>query len=332
MNLHDSTTYFPAIWPKPEVMKMSMTAKLSDTVHTVVTGMASRSMGKPVTIAPGIARRILDECNFTGQRKIQRLRQSRHERRIRTGKWWPEVSVITFARTPDGKLHLVNGQHRLSAIDGVQIAAGSTIHIIDVSSMEDVRRLYTTFDDPTTGRGDVEVIGALEMADKLGLTNKITAALFKAMTLLLNDLEPMGPADKSVNARERDVRLEAMSEWGELAKVYSAYVYGADKDVALKLLTQGVMASALYTLRHQPVVAADFWGGLAANDGLRRNDPRARLLNDFRNRDTSSGNIRQRVQRVSVAWNAFFENRDLSIIKCIEGRRIVFAGTPKGAK
>ena len=42
--------------------------------------------------------------------------------------------------------------------------------------------------------------------------------------------------------------------------------------------------------------------------------------------------VLQRVQRVSVAWNAYAEGRDLRIIKCVDGAVIRFAGTPKGGR
>lgn len=301
-----------------------------DSIHRIIEGLIAKGVDGMVTVAPGIARRILDECNFEGQRRIQPARQRRHERRILTGLWRPQVSTLSFARTPDGKLHLVNGQHRTAAIASTNTATKTKAEIIDTADMADVRRLYAMFDEPGSSRSDGEMLDGIGAADSLGLTRKVTQALFRAVSLLRNDLEPMGPADLSVDARERDSRLQEMPEWADVAKTFSTFVYGADSDIASKLLTQGVMASALFTLRHQPRLAKDFWGGLAANDGLRRNDPRARLLADFRNRDTNNGNIRQRVQRVAVAWNAYYDKRDLTIIKCHEGGKIVFKGTPKG--
>lgn len=304
----------------------------TDSIHSVMLGMVSRAGNAAVPIAPGIAKRILDECNFTGQRKIRPTRVQLHRRRIRSGAWNPDLSIITLARTPDGKLHNVNGQHRLAAIDAERTVAKSRIVIIDVANMPEVRRLYACFDEPGSSRTDGEMLDGVGAAASLGMKRDTARFLFRALSLLRNDLEPMGPADQSLDARDREGRLSDMADWRDETLTYEAIAATADKATQRSLWTQGVMASALYTLRHQPKLAREFWGGLAANDGLRRNDPRACLLADFRNRNTNTGSIRQRVQRVSVAWNAYAEGRDLRIIKCVDGAVIRFAGTPKGGR
>ena len=90
----------------------------------------------------------------------------------------------------------------------------------------------------------------------------------------------------------------------------------------------GILAVALYTLRHQPARAREFWMGLAEHDGLRKNDPRATLYSDILTRTMATGSIRQRVQQPALAWNAFCEGRDLKIIKCIDGAALTLWGTP----
>lgn len=315
---------------RPAFTMVDQSPSDKDSIHRIVEGMIARADSGVVTIAPGIAKRILAECNFEGQRKRQLARQSRHERRIKTGSWRPEVSTLTFARTPDGKLHLVNGQHRTAAIAATGIATASKVEIISASDTDDVRRLYAMYDEPGSSRSDSEMLDGIGAAKNMGLSRKMTQALFRAVSLLRNDLEPIGPRDDASDARERDARLQEMPEWAGVAKVYGEIISLADSATQRSLLTQGVMASALYTLTHSPKLAREFWEGLADNDGLRKNDPRARLLSDFHNRATNTGNIRQRVQRVAVAWNAFYEQRDLKIIKCIEGGPIAFKGTPKG--
>jgi hypothetical protein len=67
---------------------------------------------------------------------------------------------------------------------------------------------------------------------------------------------------------------------------------------------------------------------VAENDGLRKNDPRATLINDILTRMIGTGSIRQKVQQPAVAWNAFCEGRDLKIIKCLDGAKLTLWGTP----
>lgn len=97
--------------------------------------------------------------------------------------------------------------------------------------------------------------------------------------------------------------------------------------VRAKLNTAGVMAVALYTLRYQPGKAHHFWHGLAENDGLKKDDPRAALLRDMFERSANSGSTRQTTQAPVLAWNAYCEGRNLKIIKCIHGAPISLWGT-----
>lgn len=302
----------------------------ADCTANLITKLAERSNGKPIAWPQGIAKRALEECAYVGQRRVRADRLARINRRIRTDSWYPGMSTISFARTPDGKLHLVNGQHRTIFAANAPSPLQTKVEIIDARDMADVGRLYAMFDEPSSSRSNMEMLDGAQVAKALGLPRKLTSALYQAVVLLLNDMEPIGPADRTQEARDRDVRIQEMAEWGDVARVYADIIRLADSTTQRSLLTQGVMGSALFTLRHSPKLAREFWEGLCDNDGLRKTDPRARLLTDFRVRATNQGSIRQRVQRVAVAWNAFIEGRSLSLIKCHDGAPIVFKGTPKG--
>ena len=127
-------------------------------------------------------------------------------------------------------------------------------------------------------------------------------------------------------------RLALVTEWAKQAKEYDEITKKAGKGLYEKLRKTGPVAVALYTLRHQPARATEFWSGLANNDGLRRGDPRHTLIQDFATRDVGIGSVRQRVQQSVLAWNAFCEGRDLKIIKCITGSPIIVWGTPLNGK
>lgn len=281
-----------------------------------------------VIIAPGLAQQILDETNWQGQRRVKRGRVEERKSWIAKGSWDAQCSVISFAETPDGHIYLVDGQHRLTAIHEVARCVKTKMDILQAQDLNHVRRIYATFDLPDAGRGDMELLDAVGAASLLKVQRKIVAAAFKCLPVIRNDMEPLGNRGNLTEARSRSGRLDDLPKWAKEVRLFADIVDSADSYLQRKMLRQGCMAVALYTLRHAPSVAVEFWAGLAENDGLRKNDPRARLIADFNNRTLSNGSIRQGVQRIAVAWNAFCQGRELKIIKCVEGGDIRLSQTP----
>lgn len=300
-------------------------------IESTIEGLVFRSADGMVTIAPGIAEQVLNSCNFEGQRKRKPGRVAKSLRRIESGAWDPEASTIVFARTPDGRLHLIEGQHRMAAISESGIATSSYVRIRAADDMQGVRRMYAQYDEPDSSRNDSEMLDGLQVADSIGVTKRVASAAFRAMTLLRTDLEPQGPSAAD-EARSRDGRLEEITGWVDEIRQFARIFDTADPALKPYLLAQGTMAPSLYLLRHQPVKAREFLFGLAKNDGLRRSDPRSRLISDFQTRGANKGSMRQGVARMSIAWNAFWRGRDVQIIRIHERAVIQFLGTPKVAK
>ncbi len=192
--------------------------------------------------------------------------------------------------------------------------------------------MYAQYDEPDSSRTDSEMLDGLHFAESLGVKKRIATAAFRAMSLLRSDLEPKGRASVADEARSRDGRLDEVTEWVDEIRQFSEIFDCADPALKPYLLAQGTMAPSLYLLRHQPVKAREFLFGLAKNDGLRRSDPRSRLISDFQTRGANKGNMRQGVVRMSIAWNAFWRNKDVQIIRVHDNAVIQFLGTPKVAK
>lgn len=305
-----------------------------DGIHHVIRSIAARADDDgTVSIAPGLSAQILEETNWQGQRPIRTQRMMERLRWITSGSWDPACSIISFAETPDGKLYLVNGQHRLTAIHASARNVRTKVEFIKACDMNHVRRIYASFDMPDGGRTDSELLDAVGVASALGLPRKIVTALFKALPIIRNDMDPVPNRNNLSQSRSRSGRLNDLPEWAAESRIYAGIVDHADAWLQKKLLRQQCMAVALYTLRHAPGLAKEFWCGVADNDGLRKTDPRARLIADFTSRSLSDGSLRQGVQRATLAWNAFVEGRELRIIKCIDGAPIRIAKTPlaKGA-
>lgn len=300
-----------------------------DGIAGVIKSMLSRSSDGVVTIAPGIAKRIIEETNFSGQRRVNLARVGERVHDIENGRWKERVTPITFAQTPDGKLYLVNGQHRCHAIAKSGRAVPALVVIDRAADLAAVRSLYALFDTPESRRSDTDMLDGVGIAAGLGVKRKTAAAVFKALSILRNDMEI--PANSAgADATSRNGRLEDIMDWADEARVFERIVAQADTFLQRKLYSASAAAFALYVLRHRRADAVDFLTGLAENDGLRKSDPRARLIADFQNRPVNVNSSRQGLQRFAVAWNAWVEKRDLTIIKCNDGAAIVIKGTPKG--
>lgn len=292
--------------------------------------MLARSKGGVVNIAPGIAQRILDDLNFPGQRNIDSRRVYGHKHAIVKGDWMDSYP-LHFAALPDGRIWLVDGQHRLTAIASQDSTVPVTIRIIEVESEKEARTFYAGFDGKGSVRTNVQILDAVGLSGELGLSNRMTRAVYEAAPLLLNNLEPLsGSANMKQNPSIflQSARMQAVTEWAKEAREFEDITKRAGKGLYDKLRKTGPVAVALYTLRHQPARARTFWQGIADNDGLRRGDPRHTLIQDLMSRDVVTGAVRQRVQQSSLAWNAFCEGRDLKIIKCITGSPLYLWGTP----
>lgn len=299
----------------------------------ILRSQIARSQGGLVKMSPGTAKRILGELNFPGQRGIDTSRVYSHARNIVKGDWI-ESFGIDFVALPDGRIWLVDGQHRLTAISEQEGPASITIRLIEVDSEKDARRVYAGYDQKRSVRTNTQIIDALGLSEETGLSRNMATSVFEAASIIMNNMEPItGSANTKKNPELflQNNKVAIVQEWAKEARLYEAIVKKAKKALLVKLRSTGMVAVALYTLRHQPSKAIEFWTGVAENDGLRKNDPRATLVYDILSRSLVSGSIRQKVQQPAVAWNAWCEGRNLSIIKCATENAITLWGTPIAA-
>lgn len=301
-------------------------------MEAVLSGMVKRAPDGVVKIAPGIAKRILDELNFPEQRKVDESRIYAHGDSLRRGDWM-EGHPITLVLLPNGKIWLVDGQHRLSAISRQDQAIPVTVRIVPMESEKEARFFYAGFDQKKSVRSDKQILDAVGLTESLGLKPSTVRHLYSATPLLLNNLEPVAAylgLSSKIDLFLPANKMAAVQDWAAEAIEYEKVLAkSTTKGLRSKMQGAGVVAVALYTIRHQPKKASDFWHGTAANDGLRKGDPRRAFVDDLLfQRFLNTGSARQKVQQPAVAWNAFCEGRDLKIIKCIDGAALTLWGTP----
>jgi len=301
----------------------------------ILKSVVAKSKSGLVHLSPGTALRILVELNnFPNQRVIDSARVYGHERKIITGDWIGSFP-IDFVELPSGQIWLVDGQNRLTAISKQQVPIDVTMRIIPVESLQEAKKIFAGYDQKSSVRTNRQIIDAMGVADEVGLSRKMTNVVFDAATLLLNNLEPMSGSANTKKYPElffQNNRLAVIKEWADEAAIYEQIIKKSKKGFIDCMRGTGIVAVALYTLRHQPAKAKEFWTGIAENDGLRKNDPRATLISDLLIRYKNSGNIRQKVQQPALAWNAWCEGRNLSIIRCVTGATLTLWGTPLNGK
>lgn len=277
---------------------------------------------------------VLNECRYDRQdRDLNKAGQNHIDvlAAMMTSRQWRTKDKLDFAMMPDGKLILVNGHHRL----GGQQQSGATIEwtvvIHRCRSDEEVSALYYTFDTNVRTRGHHLILGVIDAAGLLGVTKSTAEALYRAAPLLMANFDFRGSARDAVAERVVDRRLELMKAYSTEAREWEVATEEALSSLKKKLSTQGALAVALVTFRHQSGIAGDFWNGVAANDGLRKGDPRQTYITSLFNPIFSSKGVSETPARLAgAAWNAWFENRTLAYIQPRMGHAFRLAGTPVG--
>lgn len=274
---------------------------------------------------------ILRECRYSrqtrdlragGQNQIKVLADI-----MRRGQWRSrdQLDFCLLGTT----LILLNGHHRLAA----QAACGATIDwsivIHRCASEEDVERLFYSFDTNVRIRSNATILSAANAADLLGVTATTAEALYRTAPLLAANFDFAKAAIDPVVTRVVDRRIEIMKSVQGEALLWEEAVKNAPKLIKKRLRTQGALAVALITLRHARVRALGFWHGVAENDGLHKGDPRHTYLTAL-NTESVAGSAQHTARQAATAWNKWYADKPLYLIRYSEDSPLRIAGTPIG--
>lgn len=274
---------------------------------------------------PAQANTVFNLCRYARNRN-EKKGQSHIDalaRQMVDGTWLPK-SPIDFAKQPDGTLTLVNGHHRMLA----QVKSGRDIEwsvvIHDVDDEDDVASLFWRFDTVMRVRSMTNILDGVNASENLELSKGGTVALSRAVVFIDNGMRPtVGAGGKTYTPAEK---LALMADWQTEARVYEECITAAIKDARRKLYGTQVMAVALVMIRANPERAIEFWTGLAADDGLRRGDPRKTLLDLLRDTHAASAGLTYTAAACARAWASWDAGKELTMIRV--GRQPVrIAGT-----
>ncbi|RVN04070.1 hypothetical protein [Sinorhizobium meliloti] len=228
----------------------------------------------------------------------------------------------------DGRLWIMDGNHRIRA----QSVSGQSIKwnvkIDFYSSDAEFRAAFHKFNTNSRTRTQAQILGATGFASDFGVSKLVAKSMFDAMTYIIAEFKTGKSHADVLRSRVVDTRLDMAAKFGKEAALFDECLKNSDGRIKRKLLIAGVAAVALVTLRHRPEQAFEFWNGVAKNDGLKKGDPRHTLAMDLLTRAMNKGAAHQNIAAPAKAWNAWYEGRNLSIIKVLDTDAVRISGTP----
>jgi hypothetical protein len=302
-------------------LKFAMTGRNPESLDFVLVP------GESVCVDPALAVRLLSESRYEGQRPCNDERALLLSETMEHGTF-RQNTQLWFARLR-GQYFLVDGQHRLTAVDLSRTTQRFRIEVEDCGNMGEVAALYCRFDQPGGQRSLTQVSKSLGLHDDApgGLRPSMAALLLRAVPLLMIDLKPIAPVLRPRAVRDLDAKKDFAQAWKPAAIQYQRCLEGSNASRTGRFRTAGVVAVALITMRYQETAAREFWREAIRDNALHDTDPRHTLHIDFLQRRKQAGSEFVLAEAASVAWNAWMQNKQLKIIKVL-GNPIRLAGTP----
>lgn len=269
-------------------------------------GILDRLRSYVVLMTPAQAEHIIRTQMWDRQRKLRRPHAAYLASAIELGELWK--LTVEFAELPDGTKVVVDGQHRLDAVVRSGRTLPAVVIVNRVSDEREVARLYASIDRQKT-RSMVDALRAYAIVSESSISLETLSKLSAGLALLSSRFS----RDFSQLGRSQISRADQIEQWMEEIETYIGLIKGNSKE-AWNLLTarSAVVAVALATIREQPDMAEQFWGGIAQDDGLKAGDARHALLKWLRATPVRSvPNAVVYSLYVAAAWNHFYAGTDL---------------------
>ncbi len=238
---------------------------------------------------------------------------------------------IYFAKLND-RLHLIDGQHRLSAIAQSKVSLPIIVTTNHVNTEDEVAWLYTAFDRQLT-RTAADAVRAVQPAGVEGWRAWQVNAFIGALKIVCRGFM-VGSMNRKVGMPEI---LFGLNNWALYGKEYFDAIEGGDKDISRKLKRAPCVAIGISTFRFAKDVGAfDFWQQVAEDDGLNADDARKQLNKRLITLDipTPGSTVMARIDDLSiikictVAWNSYANNRSMKSLPISKGKYYPISYTP----
>jgi hypothetical protein len=279
-----------------------------------------------VLVGPTLAAQILAKCEYSNQRKVQEWHIDDWVYAITNNRFRDNEGSLTFARL-NGVLYLINGYHRLNAIVRAGREFSFNVRIVDVQSLEKLHDEYGTIDTVDKPRTLKDIIVGHDMIDE-DITINYLSAICEAAAIIDGRFRNVAPAKRSREANNKQARAASGSRWIAEARVLKALLKGQSKiGKNATFFHSWPLAISLVILHYEPGTARNFISMTMANNGLRKGEPSRALLEAW-SRPGVRWTRYEKGQLMQLAWNAFYKEQEVHIIKIPKGAEFYLEGVP----
>jgi hypothetical protein len=261
-----------------------------------------------VVVTPDQAQEWLDSRPYAYQRSIrpkliERLCQAMERR---------EFTALTTLVFYDynGKLYLVDGQHRLNAVVATGIPQVFVLAVKRVESYEEVETDYLKYDQGDPKSAADSLYGA-RIHERSGISVAEMKLLIPAVRVLLNGFT--GRSANSALSRDNATIGRGIYDYREEAKAFFQAIEGGIKETRKQLCYAPVLSVGLATFRggRSKLKAPEFWKRVAEQDQLEAFSGEWWLGKVMSSLNVRKG-VHQSSRRVAGCWNLYYLDKKIS--------------------
>jgi len=273
-------------------------------------------------VSPEYARELRATCHYEHQRPISQEHVNRLKFEMDDGRFrpWTNVAICVL---PDGCHLIVNGNHTLEAIGTGKRSVPIQFDYYKVSKMDEVARIYATFDRQRKRSHN-------DAARAAGLSAPNLSKSLASMAYIIADFSKM-PFSVARNQLDSSaIRIEYVKAYDRAIRIFDAILkeHASSSKIKNALLQAPVGAIGIVTCFYQEHSAIEFWSKTAADDGLRRGDPAHTLL-DWLKSERSRRNGERTLIAAASCWNAHYRKETVNYVKPSTAlSKVYILGTP----
>jgi len=267
------------------------------------------------TITPGKAENWLNSV-YENQRPLRMYHVNFLANEMTRGRFSPTVTI--FFCIFNGKSHLVNGQHTLSAIKESGVSQSLVVARKSVATNQELSEMYFRY-DINKKRTLQDAIISLDLPKIYNTTNTAVERTCRATTWIYYGFISKYdfPAKYRDNLSHQD-RIDLALPWMDYSdRIMNNTIAPCESISRNNIAKSSILSVALITMKYRPEDAMKFWKQVAQNDGLKIGDPR-RTLHEWMRSHHDIGSIKRTLSNpngyvhpnsfsiaASKAWNKF---------------------------
>lgn len=268
---------------------------------------SAREWVELIDLTPEMAAHWLEEYHFDGQRRLKPTQVNILAAEMRAGRF--KRSEFRMGHV-NNQVMLSNGQHRLHAVVQSGVTIPATVYHFVGDGRADVADDYT-YCDINSLRTLAERVQATDLLERTGMTYQNFNAFCAALGPIIGGFSGSSYGASMQILKSSAIRQKAIEDYYTVANEYFDLIYDCDGYLVRTLRRKPVIAVAIATLAESPATGAEFWQGVAENDGLRKGDPRHAMIRWLLSNKGQTRNYSLCSRIVAQSWNAFYARKTL---------------------